>query len=631
MRKSFLFCILLLLSSIQIASATNWYDANLQYRINSSIPDGMRPYPLSINLSNATGTNNATHIFLNGNTTNFSDLRCVLENTSLLPYWIENQTAGSGWAKIWVNLTANGTVYLYYGNNTYGNLSNGETTFNYFDNFTQTGINTTKWTVAGTGSNSSSAGTLTLTNRRSIASKWTFGNNTFMRGRLKRGTDTTGEAYMGFETVVGSGDEFGMSNALMYVYYPIPGIQYFYCTQGNVASYSTYRYNFTSYSDYHVYQINRGSSSYSCQVDDNESVKMPYGINTQRYLTVDAYSVDAIVDYIFAGNYINNGPGWVAWSSNETSTVISTFMPPTPLSSSTELGLFFNSTTYYGTFIWLSGTGNITDSYNVKVNDNSWTNGSLDTYVTNYLTAHAWHNVTVQAYNSSGGGTLNTSSLTNNSQVPNINPVMGAISDKRVYESRSLSFAVNATDTDADTMFYNFTLANVTDSSNYTATTNSSVIHENIEKEKEHAATIFTNGSTLSLHSAKTGNMSICYFRKADGGTGWFQVKKNGTLLPELNSTTSSATYTEFCGEVNITLNRSDLVTIQGNTTWFSYTKNFSLKYNYSNLGSLNSSTGNRDKVKGKLSFKFGLRLFDTRRANGHIISIAPIIDELCF
>jgi len=140
-------------------------------------------------------------------------------------------------------------------------------------------------------------------------------------------------------------------------------------------------------------------------------------------------------------------------------------------------------------------------------------------------------------------------------------------------------------------MFYNFSLANVTMSSNYTATKNSSERHENVETETEHAATIFTSGTTLSLHAAKTG--SICYFRKAVGGSGWFQVKKNGTLLPELNSSTSSSTYTEFCGEVNITLNRSDSVTLQGNTSWFSYTKNFSLKYNYSNLGSLNSSTGN--------------------------------------
>ena len=54
----------LILLFIQPASA--WYDISWNYKVDSNISDGYRPYQISLNISNSTGTNNATHIYCNG-------------------------------------------------------------------------------------------------------------------------------------------------------------------------------------------------------------------------------------------------------------------------------------------------------------------------------------------------------------------------------------------------------------------------------------------------------------------------------------------------------------------------------------------------------------------------------------
>jgi len=120
-----LIILLFLVYSVDVVSAA-WADVNEPYRANVPISNGSRPYQISLNLSNSTGTNNATTIFCNGKCNpNFTDIRFYLQNTTVLPYWIENNSTG----KVWVNVTANGSVQMYYGNTTYTSLSNVNTTF----------------------------------------------------------------------------------------------------------------------------------------------------------------------------------------------------------------------------------------------------------------------------------------------------------------------------------------------------------------------------------------------------------------------------------------------------------------------------------------------------------------------
>ncbi|ADC65576.1 Protein of unknown function DUF2341 [Ferroglobus placidus DSM 10642] len=79
-----------------------------------------------------------------------SDIRFADKNGNPIPYWIESWNYGSS-AKIWVklNITANEnkTIYMYYGNASATSESDGDNVFDFFDDFTTTNLNTSKWTV----------------------------------------------------------------------------------------------------------------------------------------------------------------------------------------------------------------------------------------------------------------------------------------------------------------------------------------------------------------------------------------------------------------------------------------------------------------------------------------------------
>ena len=72
----------------------------------------------------------------------FSDIRIVNETSGeTVPYWIEDKVDGS-WCKIWFNASyipanswCNDTYYLYYGNPSASSASDGDATFEFFDDF----------------------------------------------------------------------------------------------------------------------------------------------------------------------------------------------------------------------------------------------------------------------------------------------------------------------------------------------------------------------------------------------------------------------------------------------------------------------------------------------------------------
>ena len=113
--------------------ATGWWNSAWQYKIDNPLPDGARPYQLSLTLSNSAGINTPTHVFFNGHAKpDFSDIRFTLNDAIELPYWIESAATG----KVWVRVPDNGIVNIYYGNPSASDLSDGKSTFEFFDDFT---------------------------------------------------------------------------------------------------------------------------------------------------------------------------------------------------------------------------------------------------------------------------------------------------------------------------------------------------------------------------------------------------------------------------------------------------------------------------------------------------------------
>jgi|GEM_PF-1423967 len=77
------------------------------------------------------------------------DLRFFDDNFNKLSYWIEywNDATYSNYSSVWVDIPNSGTeqIYMYYGNSNVSTESNGYNTFPFFDDFTGTSINTSKW------------------------------------------------------------------------------------------------------------------------------------------------------------------------------------------------------------------------------------------------------------------------------------------------------------------------------------------------------------------------------------------------------------------------------------------------------------------------------------------------------
>jgi hypothetical protein len=233
-----------------------------------------------------------------------------------------------------------------------------------------------------------------------------------------------------------------------------------------------------------------------------------------------------------------------ATNSNGTSNTITwtviaqtaAYIPPTPANINSTTGDFWANTT------WQAGAGNTTDSYNVSVNG-IWTNGTTNTSVNSSLSAHSWQNVTVYAYNASGGGSLSTSSAMQNTQIPDNPPAQSPIGAKSVDEGQWLNFTVHATDADNDAITYG---TNATKGSLDTTTGNFSWL------------TTYSDSGTY-----------VWYFNSGDGYGGvaseTITVTVNNTPLsvtsfsPLSDPTTMQGTAQTF----NITLNRI------ANITWY--------------------------------------------------------------
>ena len=91
------------------------------------------------------------------------------------------------------------------------------------------------------------------------------------------------------------------------------------------------------------------------------------------------------------------------------------YIPPDPT------GLANTTGSYWVNYTWSAGTGNVTDSYNVSMNE-TWTNGTTEAFMNVSIGPDGWANIIVFAYNASGTGTLSSGSISDNVQAPSAPP-----------------------------------------------------------------------------------------------------------------------------------------------------------------------------------------------------------------
>ncbi|MBT6336091.1 DUF2341 domain-containing protein [Candidatus Woesearchaeota archaeon] len=132
---------------------TSGWNYRKTHTIQNNTDAGLN-YTVSITVINATGTDSENFVYLNSTLLprtrkDFGDVRFTDASGTLLSYWIEEvneKINATFWVRLDSNLSlGNQTIYIYYGNPTQTNVSNGTNTFQFFDNFDDGSIDSDKW------------------------------------------------------------------------------------------------------------------------------------------------------------------------------------------------------------------------------------------------------------------------------------------------------------------------------------------------------------------------------------------------------------------------------------------------------------------------------------------------------
>jgi len=133
------------LSSGRYVMIDPWWDSNWQYHKTITVANKADDYQMKLFVGKSAGGNVTTEGHCNDN---FSDLRFVYDNSTELPYWIQNYTSGEQ-ATVWINNSGNYDNFdMFYGNSAVGTTSDGFTTFDVFDDFEDGNVD--GWDVTGT-------------------------------------------------------------------------------------------------------------------------------------------------------------------------------------------------------------------------------------------------------------------------------------------------------------------------------------------------------------------------------------------------------------------------------------------------------------------------------------------------
>ena len=226
-----IFILVLNIFSFSSVSAS-WWDSDWFYYKTCTVANKIDDYQMFLNVSYSSGGDVDCESHCQAD---FDDLRFVYNNATLLPYWFEKVVSGS-YAWVWVNNSGNYSSFdMFYGNAGCGNLSDGATTFDFFDNFSDAGVDwTDRWVSTDHAYYSIVSGNLQCeppgATAKMINAQPTF--NGFKIVCSAKQTHTNGELYLTIDDVVATynGGEF------LNIYWPSQIIR---IAQGGAGPYSS--------------------------------------------------------------------------------------------------------------------------------------------------------------------------------------------------------------------------------------------------------------------------------------------------------------------------------------------------------------------------------------------------------
>jgi hypothetical protein len=442
--------------------------SNITINSSSALPS---LYQINLNIS-----------FLPNMSSDFSDIRFTTKNSTSLDYWVESSVGGSN-ASVWVELldsfNDNSTDYIFmtYGSPNLTSASNGNNTFDFFDDFS--GGNLNKWSI--TGSPTILSGQLKITGATSWNTNYALSSTTINRPFImewKEQGDTSGyQGQDGYSVVPAD------TSPNVIIYRGDPTNDKFIVNNSAIgtlpldANLNTYKL---------ILNTTQGASAYRNNVVIGATTT---GTLTGKQIGFNKYSTTSMYyDDVRIRKYVATEPN-TNISIFEFSSPATPFVPPVPVISTVTTGNFFVNTS------WTPGSGNYTDSYNVSYNG-VWVNGSTATYKNTTLAAHGWHNVTVYAYNNSMGN-LSATALTNNTQIPNNVPSIASntITPLTAYTTSTLTSSPTTSDLDSDSITYTYLWYKDSISTGITTSTLTNLSLDSIYKVYVTPSDIYSSGT----------------------------------------------------------------------------------------------------------------------------------------
>ncbi|MCW4008779.1 MAG: DUF2341 domain-containing protein [Candidatus Bathyarchaeota archaeon] len=134
-------------------------------------------YQIKLTVYYGSGVDSGSQVYLNGKCrSDFGDVRFTDDDgVSLLSCWLQEKVDGN-YAVFWVKVnddisSVSALLYIYYGNPSASSISDGDSTFLFFDSFDGSSLDLNKWAVYGTGCSYSVSGSI-LTLSHSGGYKW---------------------------------------------------------------------------------------------------------------------------------------------------------------------------------------------------------------------------------------------------------------------------------------------------------------------------------------------------------------------------------------------------------------------------------------------------------------------------
>ena len=161
-----------------------------------------------------------------------------------------------------------------------------------------------KWVTEGSGKYSLSGGNLFLTNPAYISSLNSFPPGHAIRIRIKTGTDTVGYIWSGFSDIHGT----SLSKNLTLALRRKNTDKYLTFSSGNGTNSQTLNYPSLIDTAYHIAEARRTNKFDKFQLDLTGEFTGSYPSSTSRYVDLNAYSADLVVDWVLVRKYLSPEP-----------------------------------------------------------------------------------------------------------------------------------------------------------------------------------------------------------------------------------------------------------------------------------------------------------------------------------